>query len=105
MEIVPLPNKKSAEKRVLITERNRVRNNGYKSAVRTAIKKVLHLLEVKPEAKNAVPVSPADVIAAISAAQSLIDRAVLKGIFPINKGSRDKARLARALNRSQQTAS
>ena len=80
-----MPNKKSAKKRVLVTERNRLRNQAAKSAVRTALKKARVVIEeaTDTEAANA----------AIKNAQSLIDRAVLKGIMNKNKASRDKSRL------------
>jgi small subunit ribosomal protein S20 len=86
-----LPNKKSAEKRVLTTLRNRERNHAYKSSIRTALKKALGL------AKTDAPET--ELAAALSQAQSLVDRAILKGIVPKNKGARDKSRLQLALNR------
>ena len=87
-----MPNKKSAEKRVQVSERNRVANRDYRSAVRTAIKKALSLTEAANAPKDQVQ-------DAVKTAQSLIDRAVLKGIFKKNKGSRDKSRLFRAAER------
>ena len=80
-----MPNKKSAKKRVLVTERNRLRNQAAKSSVRTSLKKARTIIAeaTDTEAANA----------AIKNAQSLIDRAVLKGIMNKNKASRDKSRL------------
>jgi small subunit ribosomal protein S20 len=82
-----VPNIKSAKKRVLTTERNRLRNQAYKSAIRTAVKKVL---EVTPKAKAA------DVRPHLDKAYSLIDRAVLKGILHKNTAARYKSRLTKA---------
>lgn len=80
-----MPNKKSAKKRVLVAERNRQRNQGTKSAVRTAVKKAR--LAIADAADNQASK------AALKNAQSLIDRAVLKGVINKNKASRDKSRL------------
>jgi small subunit ribosomal protein S20 len=95
MERHPLPNKKSAIKRVDIAERNRKRNSAYKGAARTAIKKA-SLAALAPNA------SPEALNEAFRKAQSLLDRAVLKGILSKNKAARDKARLAKRLNKAQQ---
>jgi small subunit ribosomal protein S20 len=85
-----VPNKKSAEKRVLLTERNRVRNSQYKASIRTALKKARGLGQAG---------STTDAMEAFKQAQSLIDRAVLKGIVPKNKGARDKSRLMLAIKK------
>lgn len=92
-----MPNKKSAEKRVQIAERNRQRNRAYRSSVKTAIKRAVSL-------KSANAPEP-EVVEALRQAQSLVDRAVLKGILHKNKGARDKARLMQELNRLGETAS
>lgn len=88
-----MPNKKSAIKRVQIAERNRLRNHAYKSAARTALKKVRNLISSNAETEV--------VCQAYQKAQSLLDRAVLKGIYSKNKASRDKARLSKAMRKKQ----
>ena len=94
LEIPPLPNKKSAIKRVQLAERNRKRNAAFKSSARTAIKKAT-LLATHAEA------TPEAVTEAYRLAQSLLDRAVLKGILHKNKVARDKARLHKRLLAAQ----
>lgn len=87
-----MPNIKSAKKRVSIAERNRLRNQAYKSAIRTSIKRVLESVQGK-EGKT-------ELESRLSKAFSLIDRAVLKGILHKNTGARYKSRLAKAVNTS-----
>lgn len=70
-----------------MTERNRLRNNAYKSAVKTAIKKVLDGLTNKQDAK--------EMQTTLGAAFSVIDRAVLKGILKKNTAARYKSRIAK----------
>ncbi|MEB3286745.1 MAG: 30S ribosomal protein S20 [Vampirovibrionales bacterium] len=78
-----MPRIQSAKKRVDVSERNRQRNVAYKSAIKTAIKKVLNVKEV-PDAQKA-----------LNEAFSLIDRAVLKGILKKNTAARYKSRIAK----------
>jgi small subunit ribosomal protein S20 len=85
-----LPNKKSAIKRVQIAERNRKRNTAFKSSARTAIKKAAAVASV-------AEATPETIAEAFRKAQSLLDRAVLKGILSKNKAARDKARLHKRL--------
>ena len=85
-----MPRIKSAKKRVDVTERNRLRNMAFKSAVRTAIKKVLSSTDA------------ATVTESLNQAYSLIDRAVLKGILHKNTGSRYKSRLTQRAQRNLQ---
>ncbi len=87
-----MPNIKSAKKRVDIAERNRLRNQAFKSAIRTSIKRVLESAQQK-EDKN-------ELQARLSKAFSLIDKAILKGILHKNTGARYKARVAKAVNKS-----
>lgn len=83
-----MPNIKSAKKRVQVAERNRERNVAVRSAVRTAIKKVL----LATKAKTAT----AEIAQAVQNAYSVIDRAVLKGILHKNTAARCKSRLTKA---------
>ena len=80
-----MANSKSAKKRILVAERNRVRNQAVKTRVKTMAKKVLSIIEVKDvEAAKA----------ALSVAYKEFDKAVSKGILKKNTASRKKARLA-----------
>jgi ribosomal protein S20 len=82
-----VPRIKSAKKRVETTERNRLRNIAYRSAVKTAIKRVVQAVASK--------LASPEVISLHRKADSLIDRVTLKGIFHRNKAARLKSRLAK----------
>lgn len=95
-----MANIKSAQKRVKIAERNRLRNKSYKSAVRTLMKKCLAAVDTY--AAQPSPEAEKEVQTAMSSAFSKIDKAVKRGVLHPNTGARRKARLAKALK--QQTA-
>ena len=85
-----MANIKSAKKRVLIAEKNRIRNVAFKSSIKTAMKKALELAQGSDkEALNA----------AISQAYKLCDKAVSKGILHKNTAARKKSRLTLAINK------
>jgi small subunit ribosomal protein S20 len=88
-------NIKSAQKRVKIAERNRVRNKAYKSAVRTLMKKFLAIVDA--HAAQPTPETEKEVQSVMSSAYSKIDKAVKRGVLHANTGARRKARLAKAL--------
>lgn len=90
-----MANIKSAQKRVKIAERNRLRNKAYKSAVRTLMKKFL--IAVDTHAAQPTPETEKEVQSAMSSAYSKIDKAVKRGVLHANTGARRKARLAKAL--------
>ena len=84
-----MANSKSAKKRVIVAERNRVRNQAVKTRVKTMAKKVLATVENQNlEAAKA----------ALSIAYKELDKAVTKGIIKKNIASRKKARLAAKVN-------
>ncbi len=85
-----MANIKSAKKRVLIAEKNRLRNVAFKSSIKTAVKKVLEL--AKGEDKEALN-------KAISKVYQLCDKAVVKGILHKNTAARKKSRLTVAVNK------
>lgn len=87
-----MANIKSAKKRVLIAEKNRVRNVAFKTSIKTAVKKVLEL--AKAEDKDALN-------KAISRVYQLCDKAVVKGILHKNTAARKKSRLTVAVNKLQ----
>ena len=85
-----MANIKSAKKRILIAEANRVRNVAFKSSIKTAVKKALALAtESDKEALNS----------AISKVYQLCDKAVSKGILHKNTAARKKSRLVLAIKR------
>ena len=87
-----MANIKSSKKRVLIAERNRLRNVAFKTSIKTAVKKVLEL--AKAEDKDALN-------AALSKAYQLCDKAVSKGVLHKNTAARKKSRLTKAVNKLQ----
>ena len=79
-----MANSLSARKRARQSERNRRRNAGQRSHVRTAIKSVLNAIGAGDKAAAEV---------AYKAAVPAIDRSVTKGLMPKNKAARHKSRL------------
>ena len=82
-----MANIKSAKKRVLIAERNRIKNVAFKTSIKTAVKKVLEL--AKAEDKDSLK-------SAMSKAYQLCDKAVSKGVLHKNTAARKKSRLTLA---------
>ena len=77
---------KSAIKRIELSERQRERNRGYKTNLKSAIKSV-----VEADSKE----SAAD---SLKAAFGVIDKLAIKGIIPKNRAANKKSRLARFVN-------
>jgi small subunit ribosomal protein S20 len=93
-----VPNIKSAEKRVRLTQRRTLRNASLKSAMRTTIKKFEAALAQQNVEQARL---------ALRIACRALDKAVTKGIIHRNKANRKKSRLTRKFNAfvaSQQTA-
>ncbi|GEM_PF-107920 len=90
-------NIKSAIKRAQVSERNRLRNKAYKSAVRTLMKKCL--VAVDSFGADPAPEKMQEVQRHLANAYSKIDKAVKRGVLHPNTGGRKKSRLARALKR------
>ena len=87
-----MANSKSAEKRIQIAERNRLRNRLYKSSVRTLIKKFFQDLEVYKTSKT--PEDKENLQKILSSVYSLIDKGTKKNVFHKNAAARKKAKLA-----------
>ena len=85
-----MANIKSAKKRVLIAEANRVRNVAFKTSIKTAVKKALAL--ATSEDKDALN-------SAVSKVYQLCDKAVSKGILHKNTAARKKSRLVLAIKK------
>ena len=90
-----MANIKSSKKRILVAERNTVRNTFFKSSIKTAVKKALAL--ATGEDKEALD-------KAVSKVYQLCDKAVVKGILHKNTAARKKSRLTRALNKLAEKA-
>lgn len=89
-----MANIKSAIKRIDITERNRLRNKSYKSAVKTLTKRCLSEVDAYKADPN--PEALATAQKSMSAVVSKIDKAVKRGVFHPNTGARRKSRLSHA---------
>jgi len=87
-----MANSKSAEKRIEINKRNRLRNRFYKSSVRTLIKGFLKDLEAYKISKNSE--EKEKLKKNLSSVYSLIDKGTKKKIFHKNAAARKKAKLA-----------
>ena len=85
-----MANIKSAKKRILVAEKNRVQNVAMKTSIKTALKKVLELAAAKNQDELKV---------ALSKAYQLCDKAVSKGILHKNPAARKKSRLTVAINK------
>jgi small subunit ribosomal protein S20 len=90
-----LANNKSAEKRIRVAERRRLRNRPYRTAARTFVKKA----EVAIRAGDATMASTA-----VGDAISMLDRVAGKGIIHKNNAARRKSRLMAKFNRMATTA-
>jgi small subunit ribosomal protein S20 len=91
-------NIKSALKRIQITERNRLQNKTYKSAIRTLMKKTFQSAEAygsEPSEDNLASVNTN-----LAAAFSKIDKAVKCKVIHKNNAARKKARLAKAIQKA-----
>lgn len=92
-----MANIKSALKRVQITERNRLSNKSYKSAIKTYTKHFLAAIDTYTAQPTTENLEAAQ--AALTTAYSKVDKAVKRGVLHINTGSRKKARLNNVLRR------
>jgi small subunit ribosomal protein S20 len=87
-----MANIKSAQKRIQVTKRNRLRNRFYKSSVRTLIKVFFKDLEVYKVSKS--PEDKKKLQKVLSSVYSLIDKGTKKNVFHKNAAARKKAKLA-----------
>jgi small subunit ribosomal protein S20 len=84
-EVNVVPNKKSAAKRVLIAEKNRLYNRYWKTRCKTAAKNFLAAI-----AGNDSELTERR----LNEAQSALDKAVTKGVIHRNTASRRKSNMA-----------
>jgi small subunit ribosomal protein S20 len=87
-----MANNKSAEKRILLTERDRLRNRFYKSSVRTLIKSFFKELEIYKISKQSG--NKETLKKALNSVYSLIDKGTKKNVFHKNAAARKKSKLA-----------
>ena len=87
-----MANNKSAEKRIEINKRNRLRNKYYKTSVRTLIKVFFKDLELYKASQNSEEKEKLQKI--LSSVYSLMDKGTKKNIFHKNTASRKKAKLS-----------
>ena len=87
-----MANNKSAEKRIEVNKRNRLRNRFYKSSVRTLIKSFMKELEIYKISKT--PEEKEKLKTSLSAIYCLIDKGIKKNVFHKNTGARKKAQLS-----------
>lgn len=97
-----MANSKSAIKRIQITERNRLRNKSYKSAVKTLMKRYLTAIDAHSASPTDESLEEAQ--KRLSVAYSKIDKAVKQGVLHPNNGARKKAQLSRVLKKHQPNA-
>ena len=86
-----MANTKSAKKRILVSERNRLVNRTYKSSVRTLIKKTL--LNCDKYKKDPNDANKDLIKSSLNEAYSLIDKAVKKNVIHKNNGANKKSRI------------
>ena len=83
-----MPNKKSAERRVRIAERNRLYNRYWTTRCKTALKRLMEAVDSRDSEAAAK---------SFNVAQSVIDKAVVKGVMHRNTAMRRKKLMARYL--------
>jgi small subunit ribosomal protein S20 len=86
-----MANNKSAEKRIKVAERRRVRNQIYRSATRTIVKKAERAIEASTGEQTTI---------SLAAALSRLDKAAGKGIIHRNAAARKKSRLMARYNKA-----
>ncbi len=85
-----MPHHKSAAKRLKKSKVENAYNRHYRTMMRTALKKVKASASKEEGAKNLI------------AAQSILDKLVIKGIIKKNNASNKKSRLSKFLNKIEQ---
>ncbi len=85
-----MANNKSAEKRIRVNERRRLRNQTYRSATRTIVRKAERALEVG---------TGEETLTSLQAALSRLDATAGKGIIHRNAAARKKSRLMTRYNK------
>ena len=87
-----MANIKSAQKRILVTERNRLENRFYKSSVRTFTKQFLNALETYKSSQSSDDKVKAQKL--LSSVYSLLDKGTKRNVFHKNTAARKKSQLS-----------
>ncbi|HET8628963.1 MAG TPA: 30S ribosomal protein S20 [Thermomicrobiales bacterium] len=86
-----MANSRSARKRIRVNERRRLRNQSYKSATRTLVRKAERAIVAGVSEDTAVTVGEA---------LSKLDKAAAKGVIHRNAAARKKSRLMARFNKA-----
>ena len=86
-----MANTKSSKKRILISERNRLQNQFYKSSVKTLTKRFLNHLKKYNDSRNPENKQKAQIL--LKLLYSLIDKGYKKNVFHKNTAARKKSKL------------
>lgn len=87
-----MANIKSAQKRILVTERNRLQNRFYKSSVRTFTKQFLKALETYKSSQSSDDKLKAQKL--LGSVYSLLDKGTKRNVFHKRTAARKKSKLA-----------
>lgn len=87
-----MANNKSAKKRIIVGERNRLQNRYYKTSVRTLTKLFFKNLEAL-KVEN-TPQSQENLKTILSSIYSFLDKGTKKNVFHRNTAAKKKAKLA-----------
>lgn len=90
-----MANSKSAKKRILVNERNRLQNRFYKSSARTLTKMFLKDLEIYKASQDLSDKEKAQ--SKLNLVYSLIDKGSKRNVFHKNTAARKKSKLAAKL--------
>lgn len=90
-----MANSKSAEKRIEINSRNRLRNKYYKTSTRTLTKLFFKNLEIYKTSENSEDKQKLQEL--LSSIYSIMDKGTKKNVFHKNTTARKKSRLAASL--------
>ena len=93
-----MANTKSAKKRILIAERNRLVNKNYKTTVRTFLKKTI--TNCDNYVKNPSEENKQSIVSSLNKTFSLIDKAVKKNVLHKNNGANKKSRINKIVKQS-----
>tara|TARA_B100000131_G_C18036401_1_gene580608 strand:+ start:732 stop:1031 length:300 start_codon:yes stop_codon:yes gene_type:complete len=88
----------SAKKRIQVSERNRLQNRSYKSAMRTLMKRCFNACQTY--ISNPGEETKVNVQKSMNEAFSKIDKAVKRGVLHKNTGSNQKSRLTAAVKKA-----
>ena len=90
-----MPNNKTAERRLRAAERNRVNNRFWTTRCKNAVKKVLEAVNSKDNEL---------VTKSFNIAQTVIDKAVVKGVMHRNTAARRKKMMSRHIKALSESA-